>query len=179
MELNSQETNVYVKYKRKIDEIWQDQVDAGATFGRADLREVFGAFKSLKEKIEKDPDLSQEYKNELLGIIINKMDLAKDREEEVLKAEESYTIEKNEAFLRAIDRFKKLPIKEQEKYTILNKKIQNGYHIFLTVEELDSVFKGEVSYDKLKERISEEYPIISQDLKPEIEKTEEKIATRQ
>ena len=178
MDLNNQETSSYVKYKRKIEEIWQDQVDAGATFGRANLKEIFGAFKSLKEKIENDPDLSQEYKNELLEIIINKMSLAKDREEEVLKAEGSYTEEKGEAFLRAVERFKKLPFEKKEIYTALNRKIENGYYIFLTDEELDSVFRDEVNYDKLKERMSKDYPIISKDLIPAIEKTEEKIKTK-
>jgi len=175
MDLNNQGTNVYVKYKNKIDEIWQDQVDAGATFGRAELSEVFGAFKTLKEKIESDPTLSQEYKNELLGIIIEKMELAKDREEEILKAEESYTPEKDEAFVKAMHRFKKMPFKEQEKYSVLKQKIECGYYIFLTAEELDDMFKDEVSFEGLKERLKKEYPIISNDFEVAIDKVEEKI----
>ena len=59
MELN---TKSYVEYKSQIDEYWQDQVFAGAMFGRANLREVSLAFKNIKERIEQDTNLSQNIK---------------------------------------------------------------------------------------------------------------------
>lgn len=176
MDLNNKQTNIYVTYKKRIDEIWQDQVDAGAMFGRASLREVSESFKNLKEKIEIDSELSQNYKNELLEIIINKLSLAKEREEEILKAEQSYNTTKDEAAAKALSRFEKLPGSERQKYVHLQELLKyNGYHIFVNPDEYDNMFNGEKEYGQLKERLEKEYPVISKDIGKVLEETEKRL----
>ena len=170
MDINRDETNAYMKYKSKIDEIWQDQINAGGMFGRATLKEVFGAFKGLKERIEVDTDLSQEYKNELLGIIIEKMGLAKDREDEILKAESDWSNEKNNACRGLLARYRKMPFEEQERYSTLNRKMESGYNLFFTLEELENMFKPGMNFEEMEKRLSEMYPIISRDFKEIFEK---------
>ena len=172
MELN---TNLYIKYKSKIDEYWQDQVDAG-TWGRANLEEVSRSFANLKERIINDTNLPQDYKDELLGIIREKVEQLKAREKEILKAEDEYTKEKEIARERVSDRFKGLPYSQQEKYYWLKSiLLHKGYDIFLTVEEMDSLFKGEEEYSEMKNRLRQESPIIAKDFIPEIEKTEKRL----
>ena len=161
---NNEETLLYIKYKNKIEEIWQDQVDAG-TWGRASLDEIIGAFNNLINKINLDLILTVEHKSELVSIIENKKNLAPNREKEILEAEESYVDEHEEhtnAFKNAISRYKALSPKESIQYAKLYKKLTMGYNIFFTVEELNNMFNG----NKVDpERINNKYPEISKDLK--------------
>lgn len=161
MEFNSEETKKYTEYMRKINEYWQDQVDAGS-WGRANLSEVLAAFGSLLKKISEDPVLSQKYKEELSEIIEEKKKIAVPREAEILKAEKIFSDEQYYAYEKAVEAYKKAnPWGGNRAQVRLREMVEKkGYKIFFSPDELRALFTGEGNF----ERLNQEYPIIAQDL---------------
>ena len=162
MEFNSEETKKYTEYMRKINEYWQDQVDAGS-WGRADLSEVLSAFESLLKKISEDSVLSQKYKEELSSIIETKKKRAADREKEILEAEKNFSEKQHDAYEKAVEEYKKTnPLGGNRAQVRLREMVEKkGYKIFFSPDELRNLFTGEGKFDELNQK----YPIIAQDLK--------------
>lgn len=161
MEINRGETIKYTEYRKKIEEYWQDQVDAGS-WGRANLSEVLAAFESLLRKISEDTVLSQKYKEELSAIIEERKKTAVPREEEILRAEKSFSKEQFDAYAQAVEEYKKAnPYGGNHAQVKLREMVEfKGYKIFFSPEELRNLFAGEGEFEQLKQQ----YPIISEDL---------------
>lgn len=162
MEINRAETIRYTEYRKKIEEYWQDQVDAGS-WGRANLSEVLGSFEGLLERIGEDIVLSQSYKDELVAIIEDRMKAAVPRENEILEAEKNFSKEQYDAYQQAVEEYEKAnPWGGNYAQVHLKQMIEmKGYKIFLSPDELRNVFNGEGNFEQLNQK----YPIIAQDLK--------------
>lgn len=161
MEINREETIRYTEYRKKIEEYWQDQVDAGS-WGRANLSEVLMAFGSLLKKISEDSVLSQSYKDELSAIIEERKKTAVPREDEILRAEKNVSKEQSDAYDQAVEEYKKAnPYGGNHAQVKLREMVENkGYWIFFSPDELRALFTGEGNFEKLNQK----YPIIAQDL---------------
>lgn len=160
MEINREETNKYIEYMKKIEEYWQDQVDAGS-WGRANLREVLASFKSLMEKISEDSVLFQSHKDELSAIIEDRMKAAVPREEEILSAEKKFSKEQIDAYEQAVEEYEQANHYGGNQAQVrLRKMIEYGYMKFFSPDELRKVFDGEGNFEQLNQK----YPIIAQEL---------------
>ncbi len=170
MDLKNEATAKYTKYSTTIDIIFDTQL-GDAYDMRYELKDVLTAYKHLQEKIEKDKELTQEYKDELKKRIEEKTEKAKNREEEIKKAEEKYSQQQYITLINAKENYRRnMRLRMDPSSSKLRTMIEHkGYYIFFNEEQIEAIYEGRINQVDFEE-MGKEYPVIFKELEEAINK---------